>query len=87
MRTMTTDTLKMTIFQEVMNLDSTDKLQKVYDYIASLSAKKEKELEYTMPMDLLQSVAEYTAKVVKEDGPLFSTSEVFDHIDQEMGWK
>lgn len=82
MGTMTTDTLKMTIFQEVMNLDSTDKLQQVYDYIASLSVKKEKEREYTMPMDLLQSVSEYTSKVIKEGGPLYTTSEVFDRIDQ-----
>lgn len=85
MSTMTTDTLKMNIFQEVMNLDSKEKLQKAYDYISSLSQKKEK--EYTMPLDLLESVSAYTSKIAKEKGTLYTTSEVFDRIDQEMGWK
>ena len=41
--------------------------------------------EYVMPDDLLESVAEYTLKLAKNDGTLYSTTEVKDYVDKKMG--
>lgn len=81
---MTVDALKVNIFQEVMHL-SQEQLQKVYDYIVSLDLKGEK--EYTMSSTLLQSALDYTKRVVKEEGPLYTTEDAFNQVDKRLGWK
>ena len=81
---MTVDTLKVSIFEEVMHL-SQEQLQKVYDYIISLDLKGEK--EYTMSSTLLQSALDYTKRVAEEDGPLYSTEDAFNQVDKRLGWK
>lgn len=85
MDVMNSDTLRVNIFREVMAL-SEDKLRKVYDYIEVLASKKEA-AEYVMPDDLIESVAEYTLKVAEDEGPLYSTTEVKDYVNKQMGWK
>lgn len=81
---MTVDALKVNIFQEVMHL-SQEQLQKVYDYIVSLNLKGEK--EYTMSSTLLQSALDYTKRVVKEEGLLYTTEDAFNQVDKRLGWK
>lgn len=81
---MTVDTLKVSIFEEVMHL-SQEQLQKVYDYIISLDLKGEK--EYTMSSTLLQSALDYTKRVSEEEGPLYSTEDAFNQVDKRLGWK
>ena len=80
---MTVDTLKVSIFEEVMHL-SQEQLQKVYDYIISLDLKSEK--EYTISSTLLQSALDYTKRVA-EEGPLYSTEDAFNQVDKRLGWK
>lgn len=84
---MSSDTLRVSIFREVMNLQE-DKLLKVHSYIESLvSNREQEEKEYTMPEDLLHSLVEYSMKATEEGRPLYSTAEVDDYVNKKMGWK
>lgn len=40
-----------------------------------------------MLKDLLEKVAAYTMEAIKNGGPFYTTSEVFDSIDRKFGWK
>lgn len=87
MRTEASDALKVDIFQKITMLDNEEQLRKVYDYLSSLLSERQEVKEYVMPVDLLESLVEYTQKVIEKGGPFYTTSEVFDSIDRELGWK
>lgn len=87
MRTATSDALKVDIFRKITMLDNEEQLQQVYDYLSSLLLERQEVKEYVMPIDLLESAIEYTNKVIEKGGPFYTTSEVFDSIDRELGWK
>lgn len=87
MRTATSDALKVDIFRKITMLDNEEQLRQVYDYLSSLLLERQEVKEYVMPIDLLESAVEYTNKVIEEGGPFYTTSEVFDSIDRELGWK
>ncbi|WP_129734004.1 hypothetical protein [Parabacteroides goldsteinii] len=87
MRTATSDALKVDIFRKITMLDNEEQLRQVYDYLSSLLLERQEVKEYVMPIDLLESAVEYTNKVIEKGGPFYTTSEVFDSIDRELGWK
>ena len=87
MRTATSDALKVDIFRKITMLDNKEQLRQVYDYLSSLLLERQEVKEYVMPIDLLESAVEYTNKVIEKGGPFYTTSEVFDSIDRELGWK
>ena len=87
MRTATSDALKVDIFRKITLLDNEEQLRQVYDYLSSLLLERQEVKEYVMPIDLLESAIEYTNKVIEKGGPFYTTSEVFDSIDRELGWK
>ncbi|WP_278703750.1 hypothetical protein [Parabacteroides goldsteinii] len=87
MRTATSDALKVDIFRKITMLDNEEQLRQVYDYLSSLLLERQEVKEYVMPIDLLESAIEYTNKVIEKGGPFYTTSEVFDSIDRELGWK
>lgn len=87
MGTEASDSLKMDIFRKIMMLDNEEQLWQVYDYLSSLLSERQEVEEYVMPVDLLESVVEYTQKTIEEGGPFYTTSEVFDSINQRFGWK
>lgn len=78
---MTIDSLKVNIFQEVMGMTQ-EQLQKVYDYIATLDLKKER--EYSMSPALLEAALDYTMHVAEEDS-LYTTEEAFEQVDKRLG--
>ena len=87
MRTATSDALKVDIFRKITMLDNEEQLRQVYDYLSSLLLERQEVKEYVMPIDLLESAVEYTNKVIEKGGPFYTTTEVFDSIDRELGWK
>ena len=87
MRTATSDALKVDIFRKITMLDNEEQLRQVYDYLSSLLLERQEVKEYVIPIDLLESAIEYTNKVIEKGGPFYTTSEVFDSIDRELGWK
>lgn len=81
------DTWRVDISKNVMTLREY-KLQKLHRFTKSLVAVHGTEkCECVMLKDLLKKVAVYTMEVIKNGGPFYTTSEVFDSIGRKFGWK
>lgn len=81
------DTWRVDIYKDVMTLREY-KLQELHQFTKSLVAVHDTEkCECVMLKDLLKKVAAYTMEVIKNGGPFYTTSEVFDSIGRKFGWK
>ena len=67
-----------------MNLDRNN-LQKLYAYMLTL-VKKDDVTDEVLLEELLESSAEYALKA-HERGELYSTEEVKNYIEKQLGWK
>jgi hypothetical protein len=77
MKTANIDTLRLQVLQDVMALDD-DKLRKLHEAMVLASREKNPALYH-----LLHA----SADELHEDRSVYSTKEVMDDIDEEMGWK
>lgn len=81
------DTWRVDTSKDVMTLREY-KLQELHRITKSLVAVYDTEKsECVMLKDLLEKVAAYTMEAIKNGGPFYTTSEVFDSIDRKFGWK
>ena len=81
------DTWRVDISKDVMTLREY-KLQELHRFTKSLvSVQDTEKCECVMLKDLLKKVAAYTMEVIKNGGPFYTTSEVFDSIGRKFGWK
>lgn len=77
MRTSNTDTLRLQVLRDVMKLDD-DNLRKLHEAM-TLASKKKNPVLY----NLLHS----SADELHEKSARYTTIEVMNEIDKEMGWK
>lgn len=77
MRTANTDSLRLQVLQEVMELDDEQLLQ-LHSSLSDLSEKNDA---------VLYHLLHDSANEIQEDGVTYSTEEVMKDIDKEMGWK
>lgn len=82
MKSISADTLRVNIFSELVNLDS-DKLNQIYNYVKSLTAKDD--TDSRILKELLESSANYALQAHKR-GEFYTTQEVMEELDKEMGW-
>lgn len=82
MNTISSDTLRVDIFKELINLDS-EKLTQVYKYIKKIASKKE--TDTALLQELLDASAEYALQAHKR-GEFHTTQEVMDKLGKDMGW-
>lgn len=81
------DTWRVDTSKDVMTLREY-KLQELHRFTKSLVAVYDTEKrECVMLKDLLEKVTAYTMEAIKNGGPFYTTSEVFDSIDRKFGWK
>jgi hypothetical protein len=71
------DALRLKVIQDVMDLDD-DNLRKLHEVMTLVSNKHNPVL-----YDLLHSSVEE----LEENLPVYTTKEVMDEMDSEMGWK
>lgn len=77
MKSSDNDALRLKVIQDVMDLDD-DNLRKLHEVMTLVSNKHNPVL-----YDLLLSSVE----ALEENLPAYTTKEVMDEIDSEMGWK
>ena len=81
------DTWRVDTSKDVMTLREY-KLQELHRFTKSLVAVYDTEKsECVMLKDLLEKVTAYTMEAIKNGGPFYTTSEVFDSIGRKFGWK
>lgn len=81
------DTWRVDRSKDVMTLREY-KFQESHRFTKSLVALHGTEKsESVMLADLLKKVAAHTMEAIKNGGPFYTTSEVFDSIDRKFGWK
>lgn len=78
MRTAKTDSLRLQVLQEVMELND-EQLIKLHSSLSALSSEEDNDTLYRLLHDSLDDV--------QEGGSSYSTKKVMDDIDKEMGWK
>ena len=76
MRTANTDSLRLQVLQEVMELTD-EQLLKLYNFLSSLSEGNE---------EVLYHLLNDSANEVEEGAAIYSIKEVMNDIDKEMGW-
>ena len=84
METMNLDSMRGNIFKELMTLDKNN-LQKLYAYILTLTKKKET-AEVTLLEEMLDANAEYALKA-HERGDVYTTEDVRNYIEEQLGWR
>ena len=84
METMNLDSMRGDIFKELMTLDKNN-LQKLYAYILTLTKRKEA-VEVTLLEALLDANAEYALKA-PERGDVYTTEDVRNYIEEQLGWR
>ena len=77
MRTSNTDTLRLQVLQDVMELDD-DSLRKLHEAMLLASRKKN---------PILYDILHSSAHELQEENSVYTTKEVMRDIDEEMGWK
>lgn len=81
------DTWRVDRSKDVMTLREC-KLQELHRFTKSLVVVYDTEKsECAMLKDLLEKIAAHTMDAIENGGPFYTTSEVFDSIDQKFGWK
>ena len=81
------DTWQVDRSKDVMTLREY-KLQELHRFTKSLVVVYDTEKsECAMLKDLLEKIAAHTMQAIKNGGPFYTTSEVFDSIDRKFGWK
>ena len=81
------DTWQVDRSKDVMTLREY-KLQELHRFTKSLVVVYDTEKsECAMLKDLLEKIAARTMEAIKNGGPFYTTSEVFDSIDRKFGWK
>lgn len=81
------DTWRVDRSKDVMTLWKY-KLQELHRFTKSLVVVYDTEKsECAMLKDLLEKIAAHTMETIKNGGPFYTTSEVFDSIDRKFGWK
>ena len=76
---MNLDSMRVNIFKELMTL------QKLYAYILTLTKKKET-AEVTLLEEMLDANAEYALKA-HERGDVYTTEDVRNYIEEQLGWR
>ena len=79
---MNLDSMRGDIFKELMTLDKNN-LQKLYAYILTLTKRKET-VEVTLLEEMLD--AEYALKA-HERGDVYTTEDVRNYIEEQLGWR
>lgn len=88
METTNLDSLRINIFKDLMALDR-ENLAEICAFIASLKRKTmagNREIEYEIPDYFLEAIVTEAEKQI-ERGEVYSTEEVMQLVEQEMGWK
>ena len=70
------------IFKELMTLDKNNLL---YAYILTLTKRKET-VEVTLLEEMLDANAEYALKA-HERGDVYTTEDVRNYIEEQLGWR
>ena len=81
---MNLDSMRVNIFKELMTLDKNN-LQKLYAYILTLTKRKET-VEVTLLEEMLDANAEYDLKA-HERGDVYTTEDVKNYIEDQLGWR
>lgn len=81
---MNLDSMRVNIFKELMTLDKNN-LQKLYAYILTLTKRKET-VEVTLLEEMLDTNAEYALKA-HERGDVYTTEDVKNYIEDQLGWR
>ena len=79
---MNLDSMRGDIFKELMTLDKNNLL---YAYILTLTKRKET-LEVTLLEEMLDANAEYALKA-HERGDVYTTEDVRNYIEEQLGWR
>ena len=79
---MNLDSMRGDIFKELMTLDKNNLL---YAYILTLTKKKET-AEVTLLEEMLEANAEYALKA-HERGDVYTTEDVRNYIEEQLGWR
>ena len=79
---MNLDSMRVNIFKELMTLDKNNLL---YAYILTLTKKKET-AEVTLLEEMLEANAEYALKA-HERGDVYTTEDVRNYIEEQLGWR
>ncbi|WP_106624139.1 hypothetical protein [Butyricimonas faecalis] len=82
METMNLDSMRGDIFKELMTLDKNNLL---YAYILTLTKRKET-VEVTLLEEMLDANAEYALKA-HERGDVYTTEDVRNYIEEQLGWR
>ena len=82
METMNLDSMRGDIFKELMTLDKNNLL---YAYILTLTKRKET-VEVTLLEEMLDANAEYALKA-HERGDVYTTEDVKNYIEDQLGWR
>ena len=78
---MNLDSMRVNIFKELMTLDKNN-LQKLYAYILTLTKKKE-----TAEVTLLEEMLDANALKAHERGDVYTTEDVRNYIEEQLGWR
>lgn len=79
---MNLDSMRGDIFKELMTLDKNNLL---YAYILTLTKRKET-VEVTLLEEMLDANAEYALKA-HERGDVYTTEDVKNYIEEQLGWR
>ena len=79
---MNLDSMRGDIFKELMTLDKNNLL---YAYILTLTKRKET-VEVTLLEEMLDANAEYALKA-HERGDVYTTEDVRNYIEDQLGWR
>lgn len=79
---MNLDSMRGDIFKELMTLDKNNLL---YAYILTLTKRKET-VEGTLLEEMLDANAEYALKA-HERGDVYTTEDVRNYIEEQLGWR
>ena len=79
---MNLDSMRGDIFKELMTLDKNNLL---YAYILTLTKRKET-VEVTLLEEMLDANAEYALKA-HERGDVYTTEDVKNYIEDQLGWR
>ena len=79
---MNLDSMRGDIFKELMTLDKNNLL---YAYILTLTKTKET-VEVTLLEEMLDANAEYALKA-HERGDVYTTEDVRNYIEEQLGWR
>lgn len=77
MTTLNTDSLRLQVLQEVMELND-EELHQLHNTLTSTLSQSR---------TILYTLLHNSADELQEDKPTYTTNEVMNEIDKEMGWR